>query len=267
MTRLRFFLLSFLLATPAFSRDVFVVGVDGRGADINPCVWLHWSGDVLFHNAADTVQNVRVLDVSNAPLSALRDNLDVPPKTVVSLQSAVANTWNPLSGAEFIPLWVWRFSVPDAVKVMSYMELREENCALSLVGFGAVRGQITLPTFDRLVPAGEEQVFLGTDLGDLDRRVNVAIYNAGEVSASAQVTVRRICDNATLASETISLPPDTTLQRVRLHSGRVALGECGPEHPTRGTYVTVRLDQPGLAFVSALGNDEITRLSYNLVGE
>jgi hypothetical protein len=178
------FLATVLAATTVDAREVHVIGGFARGADISYCLWLNWESDVLFYNVGATPAVVRVLNVSNGSIDAPTDTLMLPPRTVISLRASDGKFWIPQPREHgFVPLWVWRFEVPDTVQVTSFLELHESNCAIE--GFGAVRGQITLPTFDRLVPGGQEQVFLGTDLGNRDRRVNVAVYNTGPAAATA----------------------------------------------------------------------------------
>lgn len=253
--------LSLLVVPLTYARDVYVIGMHARGANVTFCSWLVWLGDVVFYNTSATEQRVRVVGVSNGTLRAFgHEEIAVPAKSAVSREMTVGSFWYP-SNPRLDPLWMWRVEVPDAVRVHSEMRLDEEFCTPSLGPES--RGEITLPTFDGLVPANEQQVFLGTDVGELPRRVNVGLYNSGSVPASAELRLHRGCDNAVLAATTVAVPANTTLQE-QLQSG-TAPPRCLESGVANGTYVTVTLDQPGLAFVSVLLNEDVTRLTHNFV--
>lgn len=257
---MRLFLSLVLVATiaeRADAREVYVVGGVADGAATHYCRWINWDSDALFYNSGYAPATVRLLNVSNG---YLEDSVDsafvVPPRTVLPVDARL----RPSGGN--IPIWVWTFEVPDSVKVTSFLELREKNCVFPEPR--AMRGQITLPVFDRLIPPGEEQALLGTDLGDRDRRINVAIYNAGSAPATAQITVRRVCDGVPLGSDTFLIPPNTAIQKGTVHSGVVPYGNCG-QISARGTYVTVLVDQPSVSWASTLANDEATSVTLDVV--
>ncbi len=239
------------------ARDVYVVGGFADGAPIRYGIWTRWDSDVLFYNSSSATQTVRLINVSNgSDVDLVGDSFDVPPMAAVSLP----HRFRPSGWVS--PLWVWKFEAPLTVETTSFFELYEKIGHLPEPG--ASRGQIRLPVFERLAPPGEEQVFLGTDLGLRDRRVNVAIYNAADVTAIAEVVVRRNCDGLPLVTETFAIPPDTVIQHGAVHSGVVGYTSCA-ENSTRGTYVTVTVDQPSLAWVSALANDEATSVTLNVI--
>jgi hypothetical protein len=254
-------LLSLLAEPMTHARDVYAIGMHARGANVTNCSWLVWTGDIDFYNTSTTEQRVRVVGVSNGTLRAFgHEELAVPAKSVVSREMASGTFWYP-SSPHLDPLWIWRVEVPDAIRVHSKMRLDEEFCTPSLGPDS--RGEITLPTFDELVPANQEQVFLGTDAGGLPRRINVGLYNAGPLASSAELRLHRSCDNAVLAAKSVPVAANTTLQ-AQLQSGD-APPPCIDPGVATGTYVTVTLDQPGLAFVSVLSNEDVTRLTHNFV--
>ncbi len=262
MRSLIFSLLFFCSTASAYARDLYVIGMDGRGAPITQCSWLVWRGDVLFYNSGATAQRVRVLGVSNGVLDTRgHDEIEIPHGSVVSRELTTGTFWYPVNAEGLAPLWIWRLEVPEEIRVQSHMRLLEERCTPSLGP--ASRGEVALPAFEALVPANRRQVFLGTDLGNAERRVNVAVFNAGETPAHASLVLRRSCDNTVVASTDIVVSANTTVQ-VRLDSGTVPT-TCAPPGAATGTYVTVEADQPGIAFVSALSNEEVTRLTHKFL--
>jgi hypothetical protein len=252
---------SLLVAPMTYARDAYVIGMHARGANVTNCSWLVWRGDVVFYNTSATEQRVRVVGVSNGVLSPSgHEEIAVPANSAVSRDAATGGFWYPQDPRGLAPLWMWRLEVPEPVRVHSNMRLDEAFCTPSVGPDN--RGQITLPTFDQLVPANEEQIFLATDLGELARRVNVGLYNSAAVPSSAHLRLLRACDNAVLATTTVSVPPNTTVQ-AQLQSGAAPTLCTAPLAAI--TYVTVTLDQPGLAFVSVLANEDVTRLTHNFV--
>lgn len=256
-------LVTLLMSTAARGDELYVIGGFARGADIAHCTWIQWDSDVLFYNSANASQEIRVLNVSNGWIDAPTDRITVPPKSVVSLDGSDGKYWRPNPREHgFVPLWMWKFDVPATIQVTSFLELSEHVCPFPEAV--STRGQVRLPSFDRLASPGEEQVLLGADLSSRDRRINVAIYNAAPVPATARVIVRRICDGSELATEVITIPSDTVIQRGSVHSGTVPYWSCST-NPARGTYVTVVVDQPSIAWVSALANDEATTVTLNVI--
>ncbi len=251
-------------ATAVSARDLYTIGVTAAGAPINPCVYQFWHSNVLFHNGTNAPQTIRLLDASNGVIDTPSREFTIAPGASSSIESAVAGTWQP-SALGGVPIWIWKLDVPEGVDTNTYLELRAVDCEFH--DMATSLGQITLPEFTALKPANEEQVFLGTDLGLMDRRVNVAIYNAGTDAAVADVSVHRMCDDASIASATITIPANTTIQAVRLDSGVVGYTACGPEGRLRGTYVSVTVSQPSISFVSAVSNDAIPKLTHNFIGD
>ncbi|HVR44150.1 MAG TPA: hypothetical protein VMS56_11985, partial [Thermoanaerobaculia bacterium] len=153
-----------LVALTSTARELHVIGVFAPGARLNACLSLRWESDVLFYNSGSTTEQVRLLNVSNGEIAVGRTTtMEVPPGRVVSLRRTTGQFWFPRDPPTSVSLWMWRLEVPETVEVTSFMELRTIFCPFP--ENKPDRGQITLPTFDRLVPAGQEQLFLGTDLG------------------------------------------------------------------------------------------------------
>jgi hypothetical protein len=122
----------------------------------------------------------------------------------------------------------------------------------------------SLPVFRTLAPPGLPQVKLGTDLGTTPARQNVAIYNAGNQTATALIEVRRACDDGLVDSRTVSIPPKTISQFGGFGMGSPQ-NECraGPQpadlranHYVRYTVITV--DQPSISLVSTLTESQLS---------
>ena len=254
-------LLGCIVAPQVLARDVYVIGVGYvYGADYTFCRANVWTSDQLLLNTTTTDQVVRAISVSNGALGTRLD-VSVPPRRAISVKRTPAS-WNPLVPTPH--LWMLRLSVPDGVAIESHLLLVETHPCTGQIP-ERVLGQITLPTFTAPVPANQEQIFLGTDLGVTDRRVNVAVFNAGQASANVEMTVYRSCDGAVLARAQLVVPPNTTVQQGSLHSGVPTESGCPLFSPAGGTYTRVVADQPSIAFVSSLSNEDVTRLTYNFI--
>lgn len=249
-----------LIAQQAVARTVRAIGVDTVG-----CCELRnpgWRSDVVFYNPTLQPLIVTLVSMSDGPSGAPEGStLTLPPRIPVSVRKSTSWLRNG-------PLWFWTFDVPEEVEVRS-----ELHYGYTIAGgpspeiFIPAYGQISFPTFSDLTPAHQEKIFLGTDLGDLKRRVNVGVHNPSDQIAWAEVAVRRSCDRRLLAVDVFAVPPRTTVQRVRVHEGRVDFES--PDCPTfsraEGSYVTVTVDRPSLSFVSALSSADVPRLTHNFV--
>lgn len=203
-----------------------------------------------------------MLGVSNGFLHPTANPvLQVPPRSVVSLDRTYGTEWFPSGNPTLPPVWMWKFRIPDDVHVSSQLRLMEEYC--NTFPATAVRGQITLPTFEKTADVFQQQVFLGTDLGTMDRHINAIVFNAGDREGAGEIVVRRACDNAVVIAKAIAVPANSTVQFVQIITGEPADATC--PRGARGTYTTVVLDQPSIAIVSAVANEEVVRLLHNTI--
>lgn len=221
---------------PVAAADLWAVGGVAL-TQTGRCEITQWFAEALLHNVGSTDALVPIVHISNHGLSGLQP-IVIPAGRTVGARSFFA------VGEE--PLWVMHLDVPDNVGVEGRLEFFRHDPCSSWPPETNPRGKIAMPTFRRLVPAGEPQRHFGTDLGGQRVRLNVAIYNAVEVPASANIVVHRpFCGNAVDVTRSVQLPPDTILQ--------VPLGELpcdtGVWWPS---YVTVTVDQPSFSFVSTL---------------
>ena len=111
-------------------------------------------------------------------------------------------------------------------------------------------GHASMPVFTALVPAQVPQIYLGTDLGERESRANVGIYNAGSVPATADVQLRRTCDNSVVDQRIVTVDPNATVQVGLFGSVDNVCDRISSFTWSRYTVVTV--DQPSITFVSNL---------------
>jgi hypothetical protein len=116
-----------------------------------------------------------------------------------------------------------------------------------------------MPVFRHLIPASQEQVHYGTDLGGVETRQNVGVYNAGEASANVVITVRQpFCGRTSM--QTALIAPDTFMQVSVPSIVPCSTGEL----QSNSTYTVVTVDQPSLSFVSTLRNGVAPEVTANV---
>jgi hypothetical protein len=209
-------------------------------------------GDVLtLFNTTNAPVTVRVLGISNgSPGTSTPDHLDLPPGVVVQANLALKGAWEPVA-RPFGNVWMMHLDVPDGVVIESRNEMFDSYiCNASPAELGSL-GKVSLPIFRDAVPANQQQVHLGTDLGSKNVRVNVGIYNQAQVIANAHIEVRRSCDNAVVDSRDVQIPADTVLQVTGLQNG---LSVCSGTPATQDwlRYTVVTVDQPSMTFTSVI---------------
>ncbi|MDP9362361.1 MAG: hypothetical protein M3P29_13035, partial [Acidobacteriota bacterium] len=217
MIRLAVTLVISLLSTTLFAGDIYIVQGSAEGPMFNDSERTIWTTDAVFYNTGSTNAVVTLLDVSNG---GLRDPSRVPTSfTIPSHRTATLEGertgWFP---AVFDPLWAVHVDVPAGVLVESILFIGSRNEGGTNISprdrptrFGKVR----LPIFRALTPAGEPQRHLATFLGaepDIPSRINVGVYNGGAVAATAQIEIRRECDDTIVSSATVSVPAKTVIQ-------------------------------------------------------
>lgn len=179
-------------------------------------------------------------------------SLVLPPQKTISVNAAqsVTDKWLPIP--HFSPLWVLHLDVPQGV----IAESRDQYYVTFGIPelFPAPRGKVSMPIFHDLVPAGSQQVHLGTDLGGNDARLNVGIYNASPDTATATIEIRRACDNILVDSRVVSVAGNTLIQAGGLAIGTSLGCPAGSAMAwARNTLITVT--QPSFTFVSALNEN------------
>jgi hypothetical protein len=208
---------------------------------------------LTFYNTTNTIATVRVLGISNgAPFSTSPDKIDVPPGTVIWAESVLNGAWIP-SGSQGSNLWMMHLDVPPGVIVESRDEIFLTDSTLIGLPQSTSLGKVSLPVFREAVPANEQQIHLGTDLGGKPARVNVGIYNQSQIIANAHIEVRRSCDNSVVDTRDVQVPADTLIQITGL---QVGVSTCAPFGTTYRwlRYTVVTVDQPSMTFTTVLSD-------------
>ena len=238
-----------LLGSVAHAADTYVVryvAVVAPTPERN-CYSLTWRDRVLLTNmnaaAATVIIAERSDDSTLAPTT-----LSVPGHGIADLDSVM-----PVADNTSL---VAHLAVPPGVEVDSYGEWISRFECIPFPDTARTIGQVRLPTFSALVPAGAVQRHLRTDLGRRSAHVNVIVFNAGETAATAFIEVRRACDNTLLASRTASVAAKSVTQIGGLTPTPVTSSFCnGVDGTGAVTFTNVTVDQPSLTIVSAVAND------------
>lgn len=244
------FFLALGLSTSSPASDVYVVQGSAIGPQRNACDWYNWIGDVLFHNATSAPQTITLLGISNGDLPVGTDRtLTIPAGRTMS--AFIQRNWSPLP-TTVNPLWVDHLDVPNGVVLESRMEIGiSTGCGPGQ--FGPLNGKLSFPVFRELQPAGVTAIHLGTDLGMVDARNNVGVFNAGSATANVHIELHQGCDDQTLSTVDVTVPPNTTRQ-FGIRDIATACPATGGGTKGWVTYVTVTSDQPGISFVSSIAN-------------
>lgn len=251
-------LLGQLASTPLLAEDVYLLRFFASGKEMQG--WTSdWLDDTLFYNPGTQPAIVRILGISNGPLQPDAPNsLTIPPRTVVSLRSSIGTFLNPPGAGNPARgiVWVLHLDVPAGLVV----ESRNEFYRVAHFGPPVTNppvGRVSMPVFRRLASAAEPQVILGTDLGLTKTRINVGIYNAGAIPATAKIEIRRACDDSLTDSRSVTIPPNTTLQIGPMVEGSDVCSPSIPPPPGEPhrpdpwvRYTVVTVDQPSLSYVA-----------------
>jgi hypothetical protein len=247
--------LSLLVELPLAARDVYVLRFRGDVLGPSTCQGIEWRDSVLMYNASpDTVATVHVLGVSDGqPGAASPDTVSIPPRGIVDLDAELHGAWFP-SGPGSVAISFLHLDVPSGVSIQASDEFVGYNGCLNGPPAVGSSGRVVMPVFSQVVPAGEPQVHLRTDLGQRDARTNVIVYNAGSVPAVAHVELRRTCDQSVTDERTFVVPADTTEPVGGLNKGSDDCAALSQTPWMRHTVVTV--DQPSLSVVSTVRNSQ-----------
>jgi hypothetical protein len=221
------------------AEDVYAVRFFAR-SELCPFLIL-WEDDIVFHNSTTGDKSVRLLAVSNGELRDAAEQLLIPAGRTVSANGKVA--WLPRSP---VPLWVVHLDVPSGVIVQSRVEVHTDSCGGVPPSPTPELGAFSLPVFRALTPARVRKIHLGADLGSEVSYVNVGIYNAATISASALIELRQGCDDALLEPRNVEIPPNSIVQFAGFHG---VPSRCPATQGSWSRYVTVTVDQPSLSYV------------------
>lgn len=245
-----------LFAQTSFGRDIWVVRASTPGARTEGCTYVSWGDDLRFFNTTDQDRRVQLVGVSNGGPDVLRELL-VPAGRSQSPRD-VGVYWGPTDSGS-TALWVNRLEVPDGVLVSSRAELRA-GCGVPCFPCidGRVFGSLALPVFESLTEANRPQYHLRTDLGTdgslaTVSRVNIGIYNGGAREATATMELRRECDQAIIARQTVTVPADSFFQFGGFTND--TFGQTCTSGLKWATYAVVTVDQPSFSYASTLSYD------------
>jgi hypothetical protein len=242
----------FFLASTTFGADAWVVQGNTVAATPVPCLWTLWTSDVLFFNTNDFPVTIQLLGTSDVPPP-------VPRSFTIGARQAATLNGSAAPGTVAVPLnkppiWVDHLDVPDGVKIESRLELGMADCSASPENpIPAAFGKLSFPVIRALAPSATRQVFLGADNGASLSRVNIGVYNASTVAASAHLEVRRACDDFLLATQDVTVGPNGLSQfTLQPTPDRPACGDTRAN--AHANYATVTVNQPSFAYVSTLSN-------------
>lgn len=239
------------LAMPLAGAEVWLVRFSVRSG---LCPYIGWGDTITLHNSTEAEATVRLLGVSNG----------LPPSSPSGVTLAPHQTrlrdggddWRPAGSP---PLWVVRLDVPPGVAVASHADVNQIVCSVNPGGaLVARRGAIPLRVIRSLTPANQQQVHLRPDIGVsrdgetvtiISNRINVGIFNAGSLDATAVVEVRRACDDGLIERRAVQVPANAIQQFEGFSNPGTAVGICYE------TYVTVTMDQAGFSYAIALSNE------------
>jgi hypothetical protein len=231
------------------------VYVPGAFAGTDPQIWTA----VWAYNNESTVATIRTLtawdrdgehDLSQFP------PVTIPPRDALDISSSPT----PSEGVQFLAL-----SVPPGFVIRPL---------LHRVSGGDSAGELTLPVFTSLVPAGATSVAGNLRSSHAEcapsgvpRRLNVTLFNAGDEPANFHVVVQTrsiATDDPNLAGRTAAdyvVPPRTVRQINGVAYDARAL--CGDRGLDVG-WVEITADQPYLAYASTVRRDAPGVLPYEV---
>ena len=262
MRRLFHIIILVFLANSGFSRELWIVQANAVGYRVGPSS-LRWRSDVFFHNQGPVSAEVRLLKVSNEmPGFSRQDRFSIDPGRTTGLEREMAETWDPRLPT---PLWVVHVDVPETVIVEGTLQIGSE-LVTGPPNFAFEFGRVSMPVWDRLTPSNVPKTHVGADLGDIKGHVNVGVFNASATAdAETTIEIRRVCDDALIATHSFVVPPNTIQQFGNLVE--VPLGFCtgGPGpfmYPT--AYVVVTTNQPSLSYVAVVSNQGLPTVNSSI---
>jgi hypothetical protein len=258
------------IVSQAEAADTWVVRAVTQGQPLDQGCRVVWADRLTFFNFGSGQVVVNLISVSNGELRGTPSPLPLPAGSAREVRSEFlfgddVLGWQPIQGESFAPLSVARLDVPQNVVVSSRIEIREACPSSTPLGFStaAVRGSIAVPIRESLHPAGQPHIHLATDIGyrftgetfaTILNRINVGVYNAASISATADIEVRRTCDSGLITRRTVIVPGQTIQQFSGFSNPGVPVQSCTSVAPYE-TYVVVTMDQPGFSYALALSNE------------
>jgi hypothetical protein len=199
----------------------------------------NWSVEPVFHNQSDSDRTINVLHQSGP--AGLPPSITVPAGQSVPLSGIVSGP--PLG------LFAVDLDAPADVFVESRLQVTNVQPCVAVPPSGPFGG-IPFPLF-HIVNAGQPQHHYNVGLGIQDTRMNVGIYNAGSITATATVEVRRpACSNP--ATTVVTVPPDSVVQ-TRVAVPPLCAAPAGLS-PFWMLNATVTVDEPSFSYATSVSN-------------
>ena len=196
----------------------------------------------------------------------------VPPGTGISVGSCFARP--PKGGLAMIVLGITGQLIPNA----TVSRIHTLGDCTGPGGIIIPQGRVPAPAFTGPFPAGSSVVSGDIDLGDTGfgfcvspnqryaRRVNVTMFNLGDVPASFQIAVRAgVNSSGTYYQQTVSIPAKEVLQ---INSLPLNLDDVAKQPGTetsggRIVWILITADQPFLSYVSTIFDNPEPRRHAN----
>jgi len=214
------------------------------------CSAVGWHADAALHNLSSAPVTVRLAGVSNG------GGASAPAQDVIRSGGTLSLSRSPVRGLANTRLWMSHLDVPDGIIGEGRLELFQvDTCSPGRPPGPLPFGRLTFPVFHALAPAGYVQTHFGTDLGAQSARVNIGIYNAGAVPATAIVTLNKPACPAGNVTSLVVIPADTVIQTPLAQVVTCPGGRTDPQVTEWISYISVVVDQPSLSFVSTLSNE------------
>ena len=250
-------LLSFYGASLATGAEVYVLRfrTDVMYFD-PPCLLVGWRDELLFRNVTSGDVTVRNLSTTSGAANPPGPLVIPAGRTVSTLADGNISR---LGGDPFgFQLLVNRLDVPDGVVLASRAGLYGPPATCPSAPPATVHefGSFPLPVFRSLVPAGQPQVHLATDLGVHRRHSNVIIYNAGATAATARIEVRVGCNDSLLQTILVGIGSGAVTQVGGIRDDPSATTCLGGGLTTDFTrYMVVTVDQPSFSHVLTVSDE------------
>jgi hypothetical protein len=174
LKKLTLSLVLLFVTTACFAADTWILQAAADGFN-DGCRTQSWGADAVFQNTTDTPATVRLLGVSNGAItdSAIPKSFDIPPHRTVTLLQMTRGLWR---ASTVPPIWVTHLDVPTGVLVEGRINVGvNDYCSAFPIVRTPSLGKVSQPAIRSLTPTGQAQVHVGTDLGLVESRTNVAL--------------------------------------------------------------------------------------------
>jgi hypothetical protein len=238
---------------PAVASDAWVIlGRAGGGGQVCGGPAVIWTADAVVRNVGTDRASVQVVHDSFGGVFTAPALIDLDGGHSASM----------IGGTSPQALFVRHLDVPQNVVVDGRLELSYLTPCTGAPPAPGPGAKVSLPVFKELTPAGRPNVITGTDIGYSDNaRVNVGIYNAGPVTAFANIDVRRgLCEGV---RRDVTVPADTLVQ-FSLPLAPKCDASLDPNGLPWAGFTTVTVAQPSLSYAVVLSNAALPTATFSV---